>query len=207
MVDLQQADEIYSKCVYESLTEWLHEKGPVFYHMVASRWNWDSGTAILDWIISQDDCDAGTAQAVFWLAEPFFYTESDRSPDGTFGVNDEAYRLILKIARRWEQGFYSSWSFSEATATDTMIEPIIGSRVVNDELSVPTGLDEKRHGAKQERPASRTLPADGIVFYEGIPESIASKCSELIGEGPEERDEVQALSEQRSLLDRLSQKF
>lgn len=42
-------------------------------YYLASIYNWDDGTIVLDWIIDSPRCDRGTAIMIFWMAEPDYY--------------------------------------------------------------------------------------------------------------------------------------
>ena len=42
-------------------------------YYLASIYNWDDGTTVLDWIIDSPKCDRGTAIMIFWMAEPDYY--------------------------------------------------------------------------------------------------------------------------------------
>lgn len=42
-------------------------------YYLASTYNWDDGTIVLDWIIGSPKCDKGTAVMIFWMAEPDYY--------------------------------------------------------------------------------------------------------------------------------------
>jgi hypothetical protein len=53
---------------------WLHENGPDEWHRWTLSWNWDHGTELIEWIVSQPNCDKGTALSAYYLAQPDFFT-------------------------------------------------------------------------------------------------------------------------------------
>lgn len=179
--EFDRIERLFVQCLIDCTIDFMRQKGPASYHMVARGWNWDNDLEVLEWIVSQEDCDKGTAQIVFELAEPWFYKEDEREADGSFGIFQKTYDLILKIARNWERGFYKTWQFSEATVDGHIISPIRGSRQINNELTVPAGLDEKGPGATRTQPSSQTIPTDGEEFFEGIPASVDQNCRKMTG--------------------------
>ncbi len=54
----------------DDLMAWLKNCGPDEWYRVAVTFNWDAGLELLRWIVSQSDCDKGTAVAVFHRASP-----------------------------------------------------------------------------------------------------------------------------------------
>ncbi|WP_114521111.1 DUF4274 domain-containing protein [Altererythrobacter sp. ZODW24] len=204
--DYEDDAQVYSECIIECTTGWLKEKSPKFYHIVAGRWNWDEGIEVLDWIISQKDCDSGTAQMVFWMGEPYFYSEDSRKEDGSFGVNEKAYQFLLKIVRLWNDGHYSNWAYSDETNAGLLIGENIGDLRINDEFTVPDGMDDRKHGAQQNVPDSHSLASEeNEEFNEGIPDSVWRTCLQRIGEEPIEIDVNSGASRLRALEARMRQ--
>lgn len=49
----------------ERIIEWLGQQTPETWHQVVMTWNYDYGVEVLLWIVSQDQCDRGTAARIF----------------------------------------------------------------------------------------------------------------------------------------------
>lgn len=73
-------------------------------HYLASIYNWDDGTEVLDWIISNPKCDKGTVVMIFWRAEPADYTIYQNEIEADY--NAEVFLLLKKIIGNFETGFY-----------------------------------------------------------------------------------------------------
>lgn len=71
--------------------DWLRTGGPDRWHDAARNLNWDAGVVPLTWIVSQPECDAATALAIFYAGEPF-----DQPDEG------EHAALLAQIRQRWE---------------------------------------------------------------------------------------------------------
>jgi hypothetical protein len=65
--------------------DWIKLQRPEVWHVVAKHWNWDDGIEVLDWIVSQPQCDAGTARSIFWLC----YLGDSAVADLTSDVREE----------------------------------------------------------------------------------------------------------------------
>ena len=86
------------QCQIAKVLAWLPRQSPDIWHAVATGWNWDVDLAPLEWIVRQPDCDAATAQFVFWTAR--------------LGDSHELADLRSMIAERWSAGEYRTARFS-----------------------------------------------------------------------------------------------
>jgi hypothetical protein len=73
-------------------------------HYLASIYNWDDGTEVLEWVINSPLCDKGTALLIFWRSEPDFYTRFDNEEEAEY--ERDVYRLVKNIIRNIETNYY-----------------------------------------------------------------------------------------------------
>ena len=96
------------------LIEWLRQQGPDEWHRTATTWNWDSGNEVLLWIVTQPECDRGTALDVFWKGSPECHV-LPAGPDNSWsnvGGFAEDHKLLSTILRNWKAGFYKTERFA-----------------------------------------------------------------------------------------------
>ena len=95
------------------LVGWLERSGPDEWHRTALTFNWDAGLKVLEWIVSQPDCDRGTAIAV----------------EAIPGWASETVGLLRLICERWAAGAYQNYRFSPIFADHVQSFAIDGSRI------------------------------------------------------------------------------
>jgi hypothetical protein len=49
----------------DRIIDWLSHQSPETWHQVVLSWNYDYGDRVLTWILTQEQCDKGTAARVF----------------------------------------------------------------------------------------------------------------------------------------------
>lgn len=86
-----------------ALIDWLKPQPPDVRFAVATHLNWDNAGPVLDWIVSQPECDATNAAFVFWLTSPDYYVSKFDDPATRSG---EGWELFEKILGNWKIGFY-----------------------------------------------------------------------------------------------------
>lgn len=176
----------YYSCLREKTLEWLAERGPDDWHRLVMNLNWDHGSHSPRWIISQDACDAGTAQHIFWLAQPDYYTDDalKRRDEGKY-FEPEIYEMLLEIARRWKAGAYKTWNKHVFLDTKQCVERsgLRGGDRVNHEFTIPLGIDKPAVGESLEpRPwptLEEALAMDALNedLTEGIPDEAGRQCA------------------------------
>ena len=72
---------------------------------LASIYNWDDGTEVLNWIIESPKCDKGTASLLFWRSEPDYYFLEDEDTISDWALN--GYRLIKLILSKFENNEFN----------------------------------------------------------------------------------------------------
>jgi hypothetical protein len=98
----------YTPQRFVAFARWLiATPDPDVWHIVATNWNWDYGTAPLLWIIRQKNCDIATALEVYFLGEPSYYFRygDDRSSMPA-DSHLEMFDFLTEIRQRLAQGFY-----------------------------------------------------------------------------------------------------
>jgi hypothetical protein len=98
-----------------SMIKWLSGKDPDVWFASTSRLNWDDAFPVLQWIISQPDCDKANAAMIFWLSEPNYQARllvQGQQP------SSEAWQLVDTVLRNWRAGFYRRSELSWPDGTD-----------------------------------------------------------------------------------------
>jgi len=106
MTDLSQEEWIVRR-----MLEWLPAQTPEVWHAIALGWNFVYDLAPVEWIARQKECDAGTAQFIFWQMQ-----KSDLFVEFNPIVNEPAdlrreYDFAVDILTKWRAGFYSTRRF------------------------------------------------------------------------------------------------
>lgn len=79
---------------------WLQDQTPETWHKIACSWNYDADDAPLTWILTQPDCDRGTAAQVF-LVEGLGHWLSDAITDPA--CLDDVDHVCNIVLRTWPQ--------------------------------------------------------------------------------------------------------
>ena len=78
-------------------------------YYLASFYNWDDGTTVLNWIIDSPKCDKGTATMIFWMDEQDYFF------DFTLETVEEwardVWKLLQKIISKMNNGEFKSSKF------------------------------------------------------------------------------------------------
>ncbi|GAA3994257.1 hypothetical protein GCM10022408_00680 [Hymenobacter fastidiosus] len=77
-------------------------------HYLASIYNWDDGTALLEWVVNHSKCDRATALMIFWRSEPDFYTRFNSESEADFEA--DVFRLVRLIVSNFEANKYKKAS-------------------------------------------------------------------------------------------------
>lgn len=95
----------------QAMIDWLSDKGPDVWFEVTQHLNWDSAERVLDWIVSQPDCDRANAAYIFWGTDPLYYI---RTLATGAAREDGDLKLARKIIRQWNDGFYKRAELSSS---------------------------------------------------------------------------------------------
>ena len=119
------------------------------------NWNWDNGTEILRWIISQPNCDKGTSLLIYWYSTPRYFAQYlDRKEVAEYEL--DRYDFTKEIENKYISGFYKYENLSfdphndrehdwtEEYSTYPLKQPIpeIMYQATKGNLLVATFLDE-----------------------------------------------------------------
>lgn len=74
-------------------------------YFLASQYNWDNGTIVLDWIIDSPICDKGTATLIFWTAEPDYYFDYNEETIDEWAR--DVWKLLQKIISKMNKGDFT----------------------------------------------------------------------------------------------------
>jgi hypothetical protein len=87
------------------MVTWLQQRSPDVWHSVAEHLNWDFAEDVIEWIVSQPQCDLATAALVFWKAGPDHWCQfpnANAVPD--FQVDN--FNFCKSLVDRANSGFY-----------------------------------------------------------------------------------------------------
>lgn len=87
----------------QAMIDWLADKNPDVWFDVTRHLNWDSSSRVLDWIVSQPQCDRANAAAVFWGCDPLYYVKAYGSDTA---ATAGGLALLERVLRNWKIGFY-----------------------------------------------------------------------------------------------------
>jgi len=79
-------------------------------YFLASEYNWDDGTVVLEWIINSPICDKGTATMIFWMAEPDYYFDYTEETIDEWAK--DVWKLLQNILKKFNEGKFSKAKYS-----------------------------------------------------------------------------------------------
>ncbi len=94
----------------QEFLEWLPNQSPDTWHAIVRNWNWDYGSAPLLQIISQPQCDLGTAFRIFFVDAQNWPDVLDYSQWQNASYQDAWYTCAL-IAKRWRENSFHNKDF------------------------------------------------------------------------------------------------
>lgn len=89
----------------QSLIDWLSRHSPEERHFVANCINWDYAPNVLNWLISQPDCEKATAKLIFYLGSPDYFLQYENA-DAVDKFSLDNFTLLKTIVDRWNSGLY-----------------------------------------------------------------------------------------------------
>ena len=134
----------------QAMIDWLTGKDPDVWFEVTQSLNWDNSFRVLDWIISQPNCDRANAVSIFWGADPLYYL---RLP--TIDRNNEGYQLLYKVLRNWKAGFYKRAELAWGEDHRVRYRDAVANRPRKDDpFAIPEALLGPWRGRKPNVPAN-----------------------------------------------------
>jgi Domain of unknown function (DUF4274) len=134
----------------EAMIDRLTDKDPDVWSEVSRHLNWDNSERVLDWIVSQPQCDKANAAFIFWGANPLWHLPRVGTPEHRdYG----GFTLIEKILKNWKAGFYRraelAWAEDNRAKYERVLAGIWGKR---DPLVIPPELLAPWKGRKPKVP-------------------------------------------------------
>lgn len=78
-------------------------------YFLATEYNWDDGTVVLNWIIDSQICDKGTAIMIFWMADPDYYF--DYTEEIIDDWAKDVWKLLQKIIKKIYNGEFTKSTY------------------------------------------------------------------------------------------------
>lgn len=146
----------------QAMIDWLARQTPDVWHEVAPNLNWDNAERVLEWIVTQPQCDRATAALVFWSASPLYYMHAMATGEWR---SDDGLRIVTTILRNWKTGFYAraelAWREDHRADYAAARASLGGS----DPLAIPADLVAPLKGRKPNVPEA-LLPENNLELYE-----------------------------------------
>lgn len=147
----------------QAMIDWLADKDPDIWFAVTPHLNWDSSFRVLDWIISQPQCDKATAAGVFWAADPLYHLRRLAAGETS---KSEGFLLLDKVLRNWRAGFYRraelAWNEDWRARYRDTVATLRGRR---DPLSIPNDLLGPLQGRPPDVPEDMRVE-NNVVLYD-----------------------------------------
>ena len=135
----------------QAMIDWLKDKSPDVWFDVAQSLNWDNAMGVLDWIVSQPQCDRANAALVFWGCDPFYYLRTPGSE--TDHISSEGFALLDKVLRNWKAGFYKRAELASDDDWRQRYRDVVASLPnQHDRFAIPRDLLGPFHGRKPNVP-------------------------------------------------------
>ncbi|MFW2541431.1 DUF4274 domain-containing protein [Primorskyibacter sp. 2E107] len=87
-----------------AMIAWLEKQDVDTWHRVVQSWNYDSGDAVLRWILSRPECDRGTAAQVFLVEGLGHWINGVAADPRKFDDENHICRVVLDHWSHYEQG-------------------------------------------------------------------------------------------------------
>ncbi len=105
------------------MISWLQQRSPDVWHIVANRLNWDCSLGVLEWIVTQPQCDLATAALLFWKGEPDDWLKYP-SVSVVPPIHLENFNFIKRLADRANSGLYKRREIAFAGEAENLIEGV-----------------------------------------------------------------------------------
>jgi hypothetical protein len=131
-------DQLPDRDKFEMLTH------PAELHYLAYIYNWDDGPVVMEWIVDSPLCSKATANLIFWLVRPDYYTRYDlNAVNETDDYDDdlEVLRVLRKILEKHKKDDFHGCQI--AFDPEDELEELMERRP---KWTVPPALYEKLEG-------------------------------------------------------------
>lgn len=89
----------------------LNQMSPDDWHDIVINWNWDFGSVLCHWVVSQSQCDRATAVYTLFAVDPLYVLQRRESGNPDVSGMD-IYGLVDKIFANIKSNYYSKHDFS-----------------------------------------------------------------------------------------------
>jgi Domain of unknown function (DUF4274) len=103
-----------------AMISWLQGRSPDVWHIVAEYLNWDFAQNVLEWIVSQPQCDLATAALLFWKGAPEYWLKFSNS-DAVPRHHLDDFNFAKNLADRANSGLYARQELAFAGDARNMI--------------------------------------------------------------------------------------
>lgn len=86
----------------QQMLDWLVKQEPDTWHNVVLSWNYDHNGQVLNWILSQERCDRGTAARVFLVEGVGHWLWDALSAPGTAQDDQHVCNIVLRNWQRYQ---------------------------------------------------------------------------------------------------------
>jgi hypothetical protein len=149
------------------MIHWLKDKDPEVWFAITPMLNWDNAMAVLEWIVSQPQCDKANAAAIFWGAGPAFHARRLAHGDPTIY---ESWGLIELILRNWNAEFYTrsefAWPDEDGKNQIAHYEQQMREQpAAREALPIPSGLLGPIKG-REPRVPKELMPSENVKLWD-----------------------------------------
>ncbi len=114
---------------------------PLLLHFLADNWNWDNDITIIRLISESPICSKATALMIFWLAQPYEYTQYTLGSKVPYDNGE--FKIIETILNRFKTDEYLETSISYNPKNDMLRD---GSFEIDDKMKIAVdGVDTWVH--------------------------------------------------------------
>jgi hypothetical protein len=103
-----------------AMIAWLQQRSPDVWHAVAGYLNWDSAEDVIEWIISQPQCDLATAALLFWKGAPDYWLQFP-NVEAVCDFQVHGFNFCKNLAGRANSGFYTRRELEFFTRDETCL--------------------------------------------------------------------------------------
>lgn len=98
-------DRLHAELDAETLAFCRDNRNPEELHAFAETWNWDRGHGILEELLKNPACEAGTALHIYWRAVPEYYLQfADSAAMASAGVDPDILGFLARLEARYVAG-------------------------------------------------------------------------------------------------------
>lgn len=153
-----------------SLRTWLKDKDPDVWFVVSDYLNWDNSRPLIQWIVSQPQCDKANVAKIFWGAEPGVFACQIAEGNGPPEWAADSWKLIETILGNWRKGFYTraelAWPNDDGSASiNHYHRAVAGTPGADNAIDIPPDLFGPLPGRAPRVPVE-LMPQDNAQLWD-----------------------------------------